>query len=473
MIAINSMALASVQVSYTPTDLEINTGSNNSWFFLYSKKNAILDNAIFIKNQLKYENSLSTDIQYYSDYAIAALYFPQRFSFWSDYKSTASTDLAIRTCQKLSMNPSFLKGSFFNTQLRANFGGDSIAGLIGDFTYGLYTFIEGSYSLGYKCQIGIPNIEFCYHTVIRSSSYYPLDALNNSEYSINLGIENLNIAYYYPTAFQLIRENYPYQDRRWQIRYNGRFNDFDGFSEAVLQKDNQWYSIGLAYQLNGGELQSFISKGNQDHLTLGISYLWNNQLEDKQSVTKPSYLYSYKKIVNTVPYNTMTVDSLLFSSYDDYSLDQLKQALNTPTKVVDYVYNHLNYSDDHNYIDGLFDMYTPEQVVSNKKGNCTEQARFQASILKAQGYENLRIVGHISYQFAHAVLFYKEPTTNKWRAIDNTFGKVYSLDADTIEELYSQVYPCWFSLTVKDDNAKGLYQVDSETKWYIEDWFEK
>ncbi|MEW6557031.1 MAG: transglutaminase domain-containing protein [Elusimicrobiota bacterium] len=446
-------------------DVRYKTNSEQGWFLLYTRKNRLLDNSLFLKWQYKYHSDIRNNLAYQPEYGIGIFYLPGVFSVETDFEPQPATYLSVRTVQQFSVNRFLTDGLAVKSAARFNLGSNPEFGLLGDYASGAFTHLQMDYGLNYIQEL-FPgsSMELDFSDIFRTSAYFPMDIFRNTEIGAGFKNKYLGLKYIYPLVFELIKDKYPYQDKRVQINLKKNWAEYDMQLESVFQQKRNWYSISAGKQLKSIYLKSYISKTNKNItggicVSLGLDTLAFNPYIHRDSVNDKLQNFAYTENKNTLPANI-----------DTYSLEQLKSTINTPQQAEEYVYNYIDYADDHNDFSGLTKMYDPNYVFNNKRGNCTEQARLQAFLLDDNGYD-MRIVGHISHRWAHTILYYKDLSTGRWKCVDNTQGKEYYSDGDSIVELQNIVYPAWLSIVVKDKNAKGLYQVDSETKWYIQDWF--
>lgn len=439
--------------------------NNYGYYLLYTYKNPILTDALFGKIQCKNSQALSTFWEYNSEYAIGSFYWPNAYSPKISYQKENRFDIAIRTAQTLKNDRLFFDDFFGQIGFRGGFGGNPNQ-IITDAAFGCYSYAQGEYLIGYNYDI-LPGYQTTIHyaDLIRTSAYYPLDFFRNSELGLGLSHDQFLFQYFQPLSFQLQRQNYPFQDQRFDLNYRFWLWNEALSLRCIFQKEKTWIMAQMVKAIQDIMLAPYYTFC-PDQIVLGITLYFDQSIRENKfyQLSKRDNVPKEQHILWHDPYD------LLPSNIDNMTLSELKHTITTPEEASAYTYWYLNYADDHNDLEGLTQLYAPEYVFNNKRGNCTEQTRLQAYLLEDDAYET-RIVGSIASHWAHAILFYKDKTTGKWKAVDNTQGKIYDESADSIEELYSKIYPGWFNLVVKDKDGNGLYQIDSETKWYIEEWF--
>jgi hypothetical protein len=309
-----------------------------------------------------------------------------------------------------------------------------------------------------------------YSVLRRTGAFLPMDFFENQE--IGTGIENqfLRVKYFYPLKFEIRRENYPFQDQRLECELHLPFFWESKLDANLIAQYQNLYNVMLSRNFWGLNAGIFASRNYQGG-TVGLQVTLD---QDNFGALADFYL-SREQVPTT---RSADVSSAWSALYDEEvnvpTLDQLVNVLTNPRDVCWYTSQYIDYSNYHNYLStGWSKLYTPEEVFQMKEGNCTEQANLQRYILQKHGYQTAILSG-IARNFAHSILAYKDPATGKWNAINNSYyNEMYNTQADTYEELMDKVYPGWLSIVVKGDNGKGEYEIDSTTKWYLQDWFEK
>jgi len=448
-------------------DMYRNSDFEYGWNLLYTKKNKLIDDSLFLKYKFAYNKHIRSKLIYNPEYVAGVFYFPHIFTMKTNLDTESVILSAFRTRQRFLYNRFLINDLVIESSIGLNFGGNPKKAFINDYTYGAFTYLQLDYGLGYLKNIYADyNLKLGFSDIFRNSAYLPVDIFRNTELETGVVSDNIDIIYAYPLVFELQKDNYPYQDKRLEIGLKKDMKNYRIKFENIYQQKKNWHSLMVNKKVQAYNLEGYVSKA-QKEISGGLNISWNfdiqpyNPYMTRDNVKNELHNFAYTSGRHTLPANIA-----------DYSIEQLQGAINTPQQAEEYTYNYLSYSNDHNGFAGLSTMYDPVNVFGNKRGNCTEQARLQAYLLADNGYD-LRIVGHIGYRWAHAVLFYKDFITGHWKAFDNTEGKEYYSEGDTIKELQDIVYPGWFSMVVKDKNAKGLYQIDSETRWYIQDWFNR
>jgi len=448
-------------------DMYRNSDFEYGWNLLYTKKNKLIDDSLFLKYKFAYNKHIRSKLIYNPEYVAGVFYFPHIFTMKTNLDTESVILSAFRTRQRFLYNRFLINDLVIESSIGLNFGGNPKKAFINDYTYGAFTYLQLDYGLGYLKSIYADyNLKLGFSDIFRNSAYLPVDIFRNTELETGVVSDNIDIIYAYPLVFELQKDNYPYQDKRLEIGLKKDMKNYRIKFENIYQQKKNWHSLMVNKKVQAYNLEGYVSKA-QKEISGGLNISWNFDIQSynpymtRDNVKNELHNFAYTSGRHTLPANIA-----------DYSIEQLQGAINTPQQAEEYTYNYLSYSNDHNGFAGLSTMYDPVNVFGNKRGNCTEQARLQAYLLADNGYD-LRIVGHIGYRWAHAVLFYKDFITGHWKAFDNTEGKEYYSEGDTIKELQDIVYPGWFSMVVKDKNAKGLYQIDSETRWYIQDWFNR
>lgn len=459
------------QISIAPNniDLRFNTDENLDLEMRYIPNNTLLSKSIFLKSSIKFKNILSKNSTYLSEYGAGIFYLPDIYSQTTDFNKNTDIAVALKINQRIILNNFMIKNLSLSPYFLGNLGGLPEESIINGYTCGIFSFAKTGYKLYYfkflakKLQLALQLEDY-----FKTGAYFPLDIFRNTEIKAGLSYDNLKINYAYPLVHQIIRENYPYQGQRIELHYQNKILDIKTSLEIILQETKTSGVINFINPFGLSESKATLSLSNSS-ISGGLTFYLNPYKTEDQSNVK--YYERIREIEKQTEYYQRIYNT---HTFDATSLKELANQVDTPEKALEYVYYDINYASDHSDIDGMFTMFTPEEVFTYQRGNCTEQARLQAYLLDQNGYTDLYIAGNIGYKYAHAILFYKDPETGKLKAIDNTYRKIYTLEGDgkdSIAEMYNEIYPGWFSIVVKDKNANGLYQIDSEHKWLIEEWF--
>lgn len=461
----NSFALSN-------TSIDLSFRSIGDWKpdIRYIPNNSLLSNSIFAKLNTEYFHLVTENIIYKSEYGAGMFFFPETYSSFTAVREKNAIAVAARTYQEIAI-PSFLFPDLFaNTFFLANFGGLPEEGIINGYTWGIFSVANIGYQFKYHCNLlDQSQVQIGVSDGIRTAPYLPISLFRNTDLSIELTTRNMALKYVYPINYQYIRQNYPYQDQRFEWRYHHNFLGIHAFYEYVVQKERSFGSLGCLIVNNNYDVKSVLTIA--DHAISGsISFNFDQKSNQNNRFTLQCQDYFRPRQIQE---QTKDYTLVYKGKNESLTLGDLATVIKTPQEAVEYVYYNIDYSDVHNGLGGLFKMYSPDQVFTLKQGNCHEQARLQAYLLDKNGYSDLYIVNHIGYKSAHSILFYRNPVTQKMNMIDNTMGKIYNLNGETNDfiELYDQIYPGWFTLIIEDKEAKGLFAIDCQNKWFIEDWF--
>jgi hypothetical protein len=299
----------------------------------------------------------------------------------------------------------------------------------------------------------------------------PFNLLINHGPMFGFSARNWNFAYYYPLQEAYTREKYPYQHKRFAMGAVAPLPaGISVDATAVFQENNSIYSL-------------MFSKYFWDELAVGI-YLSKDFIQAKYGLQATLDENCFAALGNTFmdreqAATSQTATIQIAPDIPDptaATLDQLVAEITDPNKASWYAYHKIAYSTDHNGFAGMGGLYTPEQVFQMQKGNCLETSNLQAYLLSRNGY-TVALTEFAARGTAHGILFYQDLTSGKWNAIENNVSDypapyVYVTNTDTIEDALNMIYPDWYTYSVKDQNQAVQYEVDSTTKWYLNDWFD-
>ncbi|MFA5879655.1 MAG: hypothetical protein WC860_05720 [Candidatus Margulisiibacteriota bacterium] len=436
----------------------------SGWYFLYSKKNQTLNNSLFLKWQTKNNMKVSRIENYYAEYAIAGFYMPEAMVNINTLydRKTSYLNLGLRTLQQYQNKNFFINNLSTIINFRTN------AWL--DKPYGNLGYIQGDYNLTYTQNFSNFNLALSWQDLFRTSAYLPLSVIRNSYVNFAFKHDFFTLNYFYPIILQLLQTNYPFQKERIELNLNNSIASFPLFLNIIYQMDYRnatWLMLKSYQKFNDAYFAPYLTYGGSDNqLLIGVSI---SEIKPEKAINFQEY--SFNNYVDSIPQVKYTQSQgNLPNEIQNYSYDDLRAAINTPEAAEEYTEKYINFAADHRDFSGLFTIYSPEYVFKNKRGNCLEQSLFQAALLHGK-VNDLRIVACSNSDYAHTILFYQEKNSNLWKAMDNTTKRIYLEQAKTIEELENKIYPGWYTLVVKDEKGSNLYQVNSETNWYINDWF--
>jgi hypothetical protein len=434
----------------------------------YLQKDNLLDQSILAKLYWVFNRSLrGTNLE--SRYAIGYLRFPSMYSDWTDFKASAVDTPSVYTSQIFSNHFGNID---WYAGMRLNLSTDALYNPNASYDMFSLSHLDGVWGAFVKRplifgQTGI----ISYAGIIRTSSWFPEDYFQNQEIGTGIESQNLSVKYYYPLKFEFRRQDYPFQDKRIEAEMHFPFIFGTRLDLSLISQYQDLYRAMCSRNYGDVNAGIYLSKNYQEK-QIGIQISLS---QDNYKALEDFYL-SRENIpadrqVPIIYADTLISDNAMENASE---LDQLSNILKMPWDVCYYTSKFINYTYEHNSLSaGWSNLFAPQEVFLLKKGNCTEQASFQQYLLNKNGYETA-ILGTLARDFFHAILVYRDPASGKWNAIDNAGSyKMYFTRADSYEELITKVFPGWFSIVVKGQDAKGLYEVDSTTKWYIQDWIEK
>jgi hypothetical protein len=436
-----------------------------------TSKDTILNNSTLTKAVWNYSFPLGAS-RLESKCVLGYMYLPSMFSSWTNFRPSQTSATVLHISQKIERETPMFD---WNLEAKLNYVNNSTKYPYPDQLDNVdvfsFTYLQSQAEILFKRPIVGGNTGILgSRGLARTSSYFPLDIFINQEIEVGISNSFLSMRYFYPTSLQLLRENYPYQGKRLELKaalelpFLLRLN-----SEAVFGETDHVYSFILAKDLGHLNIGLMLNRDYFDQ-RIGIQCA----IGEDNIVGLGKYYIAQESIPNSpvtyafVPAEPQFSEAVTAAT----SFDQLANNLDTPEKVAWYTADYIKYAPDHNNISGMWVMYSPEEVFNNKKGNCTEKARFQANILNKHGYE-VMLLCYQEREIPHAVAAYKDPITQKWNILENIGPYLfYTQTKDPLAAL-TQTNPSWLSVTFKDISGKGLQQIDSTTKWYIQDWFEK
>lgn len=141
------------------------------------------------------------------------------------------------------------------------------------------------------------------------------------------------------------------------------------------------------------------------------------------------------------------------------SLQELSNQLITPRAIADYLWKNFIFEEDQRLFGKEDYWQSPQEFLSNKKGDCEDFALFASHLLKIQGVKSfmLNIYGS---KGGHTVCAFKE--NGRYQAFDGSdFKKV---DARSLNELISKIDPTWKKAAIvtyqpEDHHAKVVVQI--------------
>ena len=437
----------------------------------YLQKDNFLDQSILAKAYWIY-NRPFMGVSLESRYALGFMNFPSMFPYWTDGQASPANTPATYMSQIIS---SSYRGIDWYTGLHINLTSDYLYNHSATWGYEMTAFshIDGVWGLAYRKKLLFgPALSFSYTGLVRTADYLPMDWFQDQELGVGFEHPNFSLKYFYPLKFEYQRQDYPFQDKRFEGELHLPFILNTRLDLNIISQYQDLYRAMISRQ-NGNINYGIYAGKNYEEKQAGF------QVSLAQDIFKAlDDLYLSKEYIQPRPvtwgYSPSPPVSLTNNDVNVPTLDQLAKVLTTPEKADWYTYNYINYTSAHNYPwTGWSDFYSAQQVFDLKKGNCVEQADFQKYLLDKNGYETA-ILGTIGRDFWHSVLAYKDPHTGGWDAIDNSGSEnMYYVQADNYEDLITSIFPGWMSIVVKGDDGKGVYQIDSTSKWYVQDWFEK
>ena len=116
----------------------------------------------------------------------------------------------------------------------------------------------------------------------------------------------------------------------------------------------------------------------------------------------------------------------------------LAAELTTPEQIAKYMWRHFSFEHDRTHFGKEEYWQTPEEMLTNRKGDCEDFALFAQAVLKRSGIKAflLNIYGH---RFSHTICVFLD--NGKYSAIDGTDVKRY--ETDDLYELMNEIYPNW------------------------------
>lgn len=458
------------------------TGKGKLWLIKVSKvhKDNLLADSVLSKAEIKWDNCLKNKTLHSQRWTAGYFYLPSLFGtegvgYTGEYQTLPCDVFAVGLEQALSKPYHFPKTV---VEWRVDLCG--LLSLESDLSLGnmtdAFSYLKCGLGLGAKRKItGNLWLGIGYEGFLRTPNYQPIiPLLKNHELSASLSLgmgekKRLDLKVYEPLRTEVISVDSLLQGRRAEAQLKINDWQFEGIwkgnysnEEFIIQPGNYFGAL-ISKRFKNSKLSLFWNKDKEDskvgfQFTIGQDLspeIIGGGLKEKSGTIPESPTLSY--------YYAPETDLDL----EGKGFDEVVTALDTPEKVAFYT-NYLEYLDDHNYGNGLFEIYTPKEVFDLRGGNCTEQSGFEAHVLRQHGYEAYNI-GQIATSFEHAICIYKDK--NGWNALD--YDMIYLAGADNPQELLDMIYPGWFNLTINDPSkTEAIRQIESPTKSYILDWFE-
>lgn len=126
-----------------------------------------------------------------------------------------------------------------------------------------------------------------------------------------------------------------------------------------------------------------------------------------------------------------------------YSVQNLATQLATPEEIARFIFRHFSVESDQKQFGKEEFWQTPEELLSNGKGDCEDFAFFANSVLKANGVSSF-LVNVYGKKFAHTICVFQE--NGAFHVIDG--DEVKRFEAQTLEELFSKIYHHWESAQI-------------------------
>jgi hypothetical protein len=436
-----------------------------------SQKDNLLDNSILLKGQWNGQREFlgqNLKLQFVGGYAS----LPSAFSVWSSFEARPAGALVLGgIIENQKQIGNYEQGTVWISGLRGQYyQGLGVPGGENDILFLSSLKFYNTFDYHFPALWGSVG-RAAYTLDIYMADAIPFSALFNHGPLVGFTAKNWNFAYYYPLQESYLREKYPYQYKRFEI--GAAFSlpaEIALDAAGVFQENNSIYSLMfskyLLVDLAAGAYLSrdFVQSKFGVQFTMGencFTALGNTFMDREQFATSQTATI---QIAPDIPSPTAT------------TLDELVTEINDPQKASWYAYNEIAYSAEHNGLAGMGGLYTPAQVFQSKQGNCLETANLQAYLLSRNGYQ-VALAEFAGRGTAHGILFYKDTVTGKWNAIENNVSTyagpyVYVTNADTIEDALNMIYPDWYCYSIKDQNQAVQCQIDSTTKWYLNDWFD-
>ncbi len=118
------------------------------------------------------------------------------------------------------------------------------------------------------------------------------------------------------------------------------------------------------------------------------------------------------------------------------SLADLAHQLKTPENIAQYLWRNFVYENDRRLFGREDYRQSPEEFLSNKRGDCEDFANMAYQLLRLNGFEAF-LMNIYGDRFAHTVCIFKE--NGKYRAIDGSDLK--QIPAKDLNELANQIRP--------------------------------
>lgn len=409
---------------------------------------------------------------------LGAFYFPSMYSYGTSFEASPAYAIAIKKHWLLSdrtktlfdfdlnWETGFELCGGFNPSYINPFDTDDSSGSKRDMLMTYWQMWPTFNATLKKPLAADTRLVLSYDAAIQNATDVPIYFLQNYEAGIGLEHGFFRIMKYCPLMEQVIRDQYPYQDERWQGEFNVPLMfDVDLKGEFVI-KDNRIYTVAASKRFKALSVGLFVARDYADR-KIGFQVGWGGT----NANTVGNY---YAKRDALAASRSVAPTDVNLASPPDVSgitsLTGLAAVIDSPEKAVWYVANHIDY--DLGNI--MFDWRTPERVFDGKKGYCSEKAGLQSYLLSQNGYET-KLVGFVSRNEMHTVCIYKDQSTGKWLGIDNHDTRLYQYDtqADSPEDFMNMIFPGWLVYTEKQDSGTITKQVDSTTRWYILDWFDR
>ena len=120
------------------------------------------------------------------------------------------------------------------------------------------------------------------------------------------------------------------------------------------------------------------------------------------------------------------------------TVQTLSNQLTTPEDIARFIWRNFRVESDRVQFGREEHWQSPEELLSNQKGDCEDFALFASQILKSKGVTAF-LVNVYGDKFAHTVCIFKE--NGKFHVLDG--DTVKRCNADNLTDIFSKIYPFW------------------------------
>ncbi len=134
----------------------------------------------------------------------------------------------------------------------------------------------------------------------------------------------------------------------------------------------------------------------------------------------------------------------------EFSIDSVAGELSSPEQIARFIFRNFMVETDQAHFGKEEFWQSPAQLLASRRGDCEDFALFASEVLKANGISAF-LVNIYGKKFAHTVCVFKE--NGRYHVIDGDQVKRY--DAESLDALFSLIYPHWETAQMVSYSEKG------------------